>query len=476
MYRALIVEDEDLMRDYLAATLNTFCPQWIAASTAADGLEAIEKLAHERFDAVITDIRMPGMDGIALSRYIRKQDVEMPILILSGYDEFDYARSAMRLNVFDYLLKPLNEGELTAALSAMAAQVAKRQEKRGGSLLALALEGGTDAASTLAARYLGKACALMLLAPAYTEGITLNDLFEAAGGLGELTVRLEHTVAILITAPESLLLNTAYNRALDRLCKNHPSLHICSGSAPLDWGDTRLSFKTAKELLQLALALNLPFLKEPLQLEQRQAASRLEAMQRLLYEATADGQLTQERCAVLAAALKEFPQASQASVAAALLNASAGASDDIKAALQHVCTAKQDDILKVFSAALRLLGEYSIAAPAQSSELVWRARDVMQTCFAQAISLSSLAEQLGVTPAYLSSIFHREMGCSYSQYLLKLRMEDAARRLLENPNAKVNAVGAAVGFPSAKHFAHVFRVFYHTTPKEYRDKAVQRPG
>ncbi|MDD3214199.1 MAG: response regulator, partial [Eubacteriales bacterium] len=165
MYRALIVEDEDLMRGYLAEKLNELCPEWEAAATAADGMEAVEKLAHGRFDAVITDIRMPGMDGLELARYIRRTDTEMPILVLSGYDEFDYARAAVRLNVFDYLLKPLNEDELASALTAMAEQAAARRQTADGTLLAEALQGDAEAERALLLQH--APCALALLSPAY---------------------------------------------------------------------------------------------------------------------------------------------------------------------------------------------------------------------------------------------------------------------------------------------------------------------
>ena len=131
MYRALIVEDEDLMRDYLAANLTNFCPEWETADIACDGAEALEKLQKENFDGVLTDIRMPVMDGLEMARILREQKKNIPILILSGYDEFDYARTAVRLNISDYLLKPIDEEELSAALSLMAIQAASNQREQG---------------------------------------------------------------------------------------------------------------------------------------------------------------------------------------------------------------------------------------------------------------------------------------------------------------------------------------------------------
>lgn len=97
MYRALIVEDEDLMREYLEKNLSTICTEWCVAATAADGQEAIEKMEGSHFDGIITDVRMPVMDGLAMSKVIREKDPQIPILIVSGYNEFDYARKAVRL-------------------------------------------------------------------------------------------------------------------------------------------------------------------------------------------------------------------------------------------------------------------------------------------------------------------------------------------------------------------------------------------
>ena len=244
MYKALIVEDEDLMREYLSNNLSVICAEWCAADTAMDGQEAIEKMEKTHFDGIITDIRMPVMDGLAMSKAIREKYPRIPILILSGYNEFDYARKAVRLNIFDYLLKPIDEQELAAALSAMAIQAGQKQQ------------------------------------PGLAEE-QIDDSNENTAGLAQ--------------------------RALSYI-------------------------------------------------------------------------------------------------------------------RQH---------------------------------------------FSDPISLTSVAEKMGVSPAYLSTVFHREIGASYSRTLLKFRMEEAARQLLKT-NLQVQQIAQNVGFFSAKHFTHVFREYYHSSPMEYR--------
>jgi len=129
MFKALIVDDEPLMREYLAMNLNVINQEWIAEDTASDGIYAIQLLQHTHYDAVITDIKMPGMDGISLSKYLFKTLPKTPIIIISGYNEFKYAKAAIKLNVFDYLLKPLRDDELSAALSAISLKIGTNNEK-----------------------------------------------------------------------------------------------------------------------------------------------------------------------------------------------------------------------------------------------------------------------------------------------------------------------------------------------------------
>ena len=120
MLNALIVEDEPLMREYLLFNLPSIHGQWHAAACAKDGVEAMTLLQERRFDLIITDIKMPRMSGLELATYVQNHVPDTDIIFLTGYDEFDYARAAVRAGVADYLLKPLQDAELHAILDKLA--------------------------------------------------------------------------------------------------------------------------------------------------------------------------------------------------------------------------------------------------------------------------------------------------------------------------------------------------------------------
>lgn len=120
MLTTLIVEDEPLMREYLLFNLSSIHDQWVTVACAKDGVEAMELLNKHQFDLIITDIKMPRMNGLELATYVHNNIPGTDIIILTGYDEFDYARTAVRAGVADYLLKPLQDTELHAALDKLA--------------------------------------------------------------------------------------------------------------------------------------------------------------------------------------------------------------------------------------------------------------------------------------------------------------------------------------------------------------------
>ena len=99
MYSVLIVEDEPLMRQYLLNNLSLIHPEFQVVNVARNGKEAVSVLEKTAFDLIITDIQMPGMDGLSFVKQLRDAGSSIPVIILTGYDEFEYARAGLRLGV-----------------------------------------------------------------------------------------------------------------------------------------------------------------------------------------------------------------------------------------------------------------------------------------------------------------------------------------------------------------------------------------
>ncbi len=112
MYRVIFIDDEDLIRDFFREALDFSRFGFELAGTFADAEEALCYLEEHPVDAVITDIRMGRMSGIDFCETVRKTDPELVLVLLTGYRDFDYARRAIRQNVFDYLVKPTSYADL----------------------------------------------------------------------------------------------------------------------------------------------------------------------------------------------------------------------------------------------------------------------------------------------------------------------------------------------------------------------------
>lgn len=116
MIRVLIVEDEPPIQRSLKNLIEKLHPEFMVVDTALDGEEAITKLQMSTFDVVFTDIMMPIIDGFGVLSYIYENNLDMICVILSGYEEFEYARKAIHYHVQDYLLKPISIDQLTELL------------------------------------------------------------------------------------------------------------------------------------------------------------------------------------------------------------------------------------------------------------------------------------------------------------------------------------------------------------------------
>lgn len=116
VYSIMIVEDEYLVRQGISSLVNFKKFNMQVIGEAENGLEAWEKIQAECPDIILTDINMPQMNGIKLAQLAREQYPQLHIIFLTGYDDFDYALSAVKLGADDYLLKPFSREDVEAML------------------------------------------------------------------------------------------------------------------------------------------------------------------------------------------------------------------------------------------------------------------------------------------------------------------------------------------------------------------------
>lgn len=116
MYNVLIVDDDKTVRYMLKRFKKWELYGFAIAGEACDGKEALNKLAAGRFDLVITDIKMPGMDGIEFLQELKIRKMNICVMLLSTYCDFEYAKQGIRLGAFDYMGKPVEEAVLSEAL------------------------------------------------------------------------------------------------------------------------------------------------------------------------------------------------------------------------------------------------------------------------------------------------------------------------------------------------------------------------
>lgn len=130
MYRVLLVDDEEDVREGLVVEVDWEALDLRIVGLAENGREALEMAERVDPDIVVTDISMPFMDGLELAKRLRERNPLVKVVILTGYDEFDYARQAVSLSVDEYLLKPFSAGHLTELLTRLRVQMESEVAER----------------------------------------------------------------------------------------------------------------------------------------------------------------------------------------------------------------------------------------------------------------------------------------------------------------------------------------------------------
>lgn len=175
MYKVVIVEDEDIIRKGIIFMVNWLKVNCVVAGEAADGEEGLAKIRQLCPDIVITDVKMPVIDGLQMLE-ASIDDCGYEAIIISGYSEFEYAKKAISLNVTEYLLKPIDFDHLYRTLEKLTAKIDAKQKVKAYLRTQQPLPVLPDAALAGGSKCKYTSKMLAYIQTFYREKISLNDL------------------------------------------------------------------------------------------------------------------------------------------------------------------------------------------------------------------------------------------------------------------------------------------------------------
>lgn len=518
MYQVFVVEDELLIRQNICRLVEKLGSRFSLCGEAADGEMALSIIQDVMPDIMLTDIRMPFLDGFDLIKHARSIMPWLKVVIISGFDEFEYARKGISLGVDSYLLKPVNAADLSNELNKIADAIeSERQTQVSGTEHDSEEVGGILKRNFIRRLFAGQSDTGQLLDKAGTLGLDIvrshyqavlfsfdcsekQGLFEHLTGLlaaQEIELycfTLPRTLSVLFCDNDLQTLSDRVYRFIGIL---RHEMQLISNSITVVTSPVaeRLSmissiFEAASDLLERAriaapnqvidaqdtaqLAMGFIDLKEPFGSEFRRRLAR-SADDEL--EALLDSTLTSD--VRLDTALTRFYALLEILKACAeLICSQTNESDyrDVAARLNSECDINiascekesfRPTALKLMKLALNAKNIRS--AQNKHYHVISRAVEYVQNNFCDPnITLISAAKHVGMSTAHFSTVFSQCMGKSFIVYLTMLRIEKA-KELLVSTDMKLSDVAMEIGYNEPNYFSHVFRKSEGVTPKEYRN-------
>ncbi|CAM3747988.1 response regulator [Marinicrinis lubricantis] len=521
MHSVLLVDDEIYARQGLRQLIDWAGCGYEVLDEADNGEDALDLIQQRKPDLVITDIRMPVVDGLELIRQARESlIVDTCFIIISGYNDFVYAQQAVRFGVHDFILKPIDEQLLSHSLSKLNEKLIQgkdfrqqREQQMNAEMLQSLIKGEADAKS------IAEWTARLNMTDAgdiYYLFIEINDVHPwsrhpSTFSLEQWKEQVKKEIQDMLGIRSTILMNLHRNRlgivlssrdlgcfqgSIDRFAaelqlrlklKYREAIYIYVGHPVREWSQLKESYLTAKEALQHKFAANET--KIVVYERVKDQAIRLIGMEQELYEQLLEQFEENYESGILSSIDLLFEQ----------FTTKRFAPEAVKMAIQQ-CVSGMLGMMKKFDIAenelqslepivgwndlnltlnelKRLFTSFTMEGAQVLGERrkqyvrggIQNIKNYIETHFRENISLKSIAAQFYMNSVYLGQLFKKTYGLYFNEFLLQLRVQEA-KKLLRQTDLRVYEVAEKVGFSNADYFVTQFEKQEGMTPTEYRNK------
>lgn len=433
MYRLLIVDDEAYVHEGLRAfPWNRLGIE--LAGCVEHGYAACRFLENNDVDLLLTDIRMPIMDGLALLEQVSRNHPYIRSVVLTGFEDFDYVRGCMRLGASDYLMKPVSDADLERAFRKLVAEVDEQRRER---QKVEALERKTRFQTSVLRRSGLQELLAGPVLPERAEEICLyGEMLLDSVPMRICAIRLD--AAPERSEEEKGLVVFAMGNVLEEIWEaKERGYFFIEPRGNLCWLVSTQPEAVRVDETALALAG-----------EVVETFYRIRGLLRTTLSCVVGLPLT---------GTAGMPQAARKTMEA-LVDCP---EDTVRIAGNQPSTGDTDPHSELSAA-----GE---SDRRRANPLVDAALAFVQGNYARSLTLADVAAHVHANATYLSSLFKEATGLNFVRHLTRFRMEEA-RRLLETTDLKVYEIGERVGYENARYFSEMFKKEYGRTPYEFRSR------
>lgn len=498
MLRLMIVDDEETIRTAISKMIDFTSLGYEVIATAKNGMEAFDIICDSYPDVIITDIKMPILNGLELIERANNLDVGIDYIILSGYGEFEFAKQAMKFGVHHFLLKPTNKQELINALieihnSRMESKEKQRIQQQQilqtvrfpmeQCFLIEALEWQHDF-SRCYQKYdqllsFPENCLHACICSFIEESnlsVFLKDMQKILDK-NLITqffpiISVKNTV-ILILDVESLLVQTKLQESIEDL--QYPNQTVTFEASFLHFHTTYELFQSIvqkisrfSEILCIDSSLTVYEIRNNLT-----SSWKLRELETAMKNAASEDELNEVLQATFSTT-ESLESAKKIAIELFLMLNNSGSEYSLDMACDffrkvYSCTSIQAiyELLRVVPS--HTLQEENVLDSKQKSYISLLKNYVGNHLDAEYLSLKWIAENyLFISVGYLSKQFVKEEGERFSDYLNRIRMEEAKKLLALYSNDNIKSIAKQVGFGNNPHyFSQVFKKYVGCTPSEY---------
>jgi len=501
MIKILIVEDEPPIARMLCRCIEQMdSDSFMVAGKAINGQEALDILSRKEFDVVITDIRMPVMDGLELLGEIYSRYPDIISVVLSGYQDFDYARTALRYGVFDYLLKPISQQEVGKLLEKLKPVCQNRVSQKKKQEIERILQGGTSEQKDIF-----DCTAILLLAgpfPVVTDDILLpSKIFWEKTDLDDMIHSLlgkqdsyfifnGKTVAekYIILEKEVFDLQRLVQELFNKLTlQNEIRITMVSHETPVsiaEIGDIIRSLRSClyKEIQICSSRLiwyedERKYHEEKRWFNQEICNSIVESIclkeEQKLIEATSQiispGGISQVAFMQMIDIVIADSRLAGEDYASMLSEVKIGLNDAVSnsVTIQALCR-------NVASVLLTLGQSDQQKGKRENQAMVKEIEQYLIMNYCKSISSEILSKKFGFVPSYLSKVFRTVKGMSPSEYLTNYRVDKAKQIIREKPDIRIREVAKTIGYEDQYYFSKIFKKHTGVWPKEFQESCSKK--